>query len=773
MMLSPYFESAISAAGAPMLTEVFIWTLIVVLIASIFLKKTGRLNAFTLYAPTLLTSLGMLGTFIGIVAGLLEFDPANIDGSIELLLAGLKTAFITSLVGMLFSIFFKGLSATGLINSKRQAKQPAEAITTGHLYEVMQQQVDAIKDLKKSIGGDNENSLVGQFKLMRSDIMDGQRNTERALKFANEHLQSLSETAHQQQKNFADFEQRLVIKLQEFAEMLSESATKQVIEALEDVIKDFNNKLTEQFGENFKQLNAAVLELVTWQENYKQQLSDMKAQYDQGVIAIEKTEGSVASIAENTGIIPIAMSDLTQVMEVNQHQIEELARHLDAFAETRDKAVEAIPEIQQQITHVLEGARQASDTMAKGVLDSTETLTQGIAGSTQSLTDSIAGGVSTMSETVSGSTELLKTSIAGSTQKLEAGILQSTGSLVTAVTASGNTLKDKVSESAESLKNALKQSSDNMAAGVNSSSSDLVSAVKGSSDKIAEGINSSITDLMEAVKNSAGNMTSEVTTSTTELVSAVKSSSETMAAGINTSATDFLSTMKDSTENMTEGVNGSAKELVSAVKNSAEHMVAGVTKSSDHLAQSVVVSADNLQERVTKSAESYQAAINESSKALTELTGNMSDYAGNINRTLTESTNKIREENSELIKQLQTGNQELLNGFQLTKSEIDQLQKQLVKSINEAAQVQIGESQKVLTALEKNIEDTVNKALEETAKVIKGEITDISNATAQHCNNVLQQMADDLVSITGKFTSDYKSLVGEMDGVIRYWKNKQ
>lgn len=57
--------------------------------------------------------------------------------------------------------------------------------------------------------------------------------------------------------------------------MMSKSATEQVINALKEVISDFNNNLVEQFGENFKQLNAAVLELVQWQENYKQQLLQM------------------------------------------------------------------------------------------------------------------------------------------------------------------------------------------------------------------------------------------------------------------------------------------------------------------------------------------------------------------------------------------------------------------------------------------------------------------------------------------------------------------
>lgn len=81
-MLSAPIEKTVSAAGAPLLTDIFLVVLFVVLGLSIFWKKRDKHHAFTLYTPTLLTSLGILGTFMGIVSGLLEFDTANIDGSI-------------------------------------------------------------------------------------------------------------------------------------------------------------------------------------------------------------------------------------------------------------------------------------------------------------------------------------------------------------------------------------------------------------------------------------------------------------------------------------------------------------------------------------------------------------------------------------------------------------------------------------------------------------------------------------------------------------------
>lgn len=55
--------------------------------------------------PSLVSTLGVLGTFLGITMGLLFFDTRNLETSIPLLLDGLKTAFFTSLAGMAGSLF--------------------------------------------------------------------------------------------------------------------------------------------------------------------------------------------------------------------------------------------------------------------------------------------------------------------------------------------------------------------------------------------------------------------------------------------------------------------------------------------------------------------------------------------------------------------------------------------------------------------------------------------------------------------------------------------
>ena len=46
------------------------------------------------------------------------------------------------------------------------------------------------------------------------------------------------------------------------------------------------------------------------------------------------------------------MDTLTKVMDVNQHRINELTRHPEAFEQIRDKAVEAVPEIREKVDMV-------------------------------------------------------------------------------------------------------------------------------------------------------------------------------------------------------------------------------------------------------------------------------------------------------------------------------------------------------------------------------------------------------------------------------------
>jgi methyl-accepting chemotaxis protein len=158
-----------------------------------------------------IVSLGVLGTFVGIAIGLFHFDVTHLKESMPILLEGLKTAFITSGIGIFFSI------------------------------------------------------IISIFKPQKENK----------------------------------------------SEMLN---------ALEIVVKEFNNNLTEQFGDNFKQLNESVKNMIVWQENYKG--------------FIEQHEKSLNSI----------LNELKQVSVLKQDEEKNIQKLIENLSYASDQVRESLEE---------------------------------------------------------------------------------------------------------------------------------------------------------------------------------------------------------------------------------------------------------------------------------------------------------------------------------------------------------------------------------------------------------------------------------------------
>ena len=368
LMLSNWLESFLRINSPAIWTGWFLWILLLSLVVLLFSFHKGRLPTLTAHAPALLASLGILGTFVGIVVGLLDFNPQQLDESIEGLLEGLKTAFVSSIAGIAAGLIFR--IATTFLKVKSPDQAEVE-IGPEDIFEILKEQKDLLQATKEAIAGSEESSLSGQIKLLRTDLSD----------------QNREDTKFRER-----FEAELWQRLQTFAEMLSKSATEQVIKALEAVIVDFNRNLTEQFGENFKRLDASVQKLVEWQEGYRQLLAELHTLYDQSVRKITTIENSVNQIAEHSASIPNSMQQLTGIMETVQFQIKELERHLTAFRELRDHAVEAIPQTQAHVEamtrDIAEAVRLAGDNLSTLQRESKEQL-DSLARAGQSVQDRI------------------------------------------------------------------------------------------------------------------------------------------------------------------------------------------------------------------------------------------------------------------------------------------------------------------------------------------------------------------------------------------------
>ncbi|MCM7396699.1 MotA/TolQ/ExbB proton channel family protein [Enterobacter cloacae] len=489
-MLAQLFEHLFQSIDSTLVTNIFIWAVIFVFCAAWWCDHKNIHNKFREYAPTLMGALGILGTFIGIIIGLLNFNTESIDTSIPVLLGGLKTAFITSIVGMFFAILFNGLDAFFFANKRRQLEADIPAsVTPEHIHQELKEQNKHLVKLIAGMSGSEEGSIVAQIKLLRNEISD---------------------TSRAQISNHSNFSNKLWEQLQQFADLMAKGATEQIIDALRQVIIDFNNNLTEQFGENFKALDTSVKKLVDWQENYKNQVEQMGEQYQQSVESLVETRKAVAGIWEECKEIPLAMAELRDVLQVNQHQIGELSRHLETFVAIRDKATDVLPEIQTKMSEVGEllklGAANVSasleqtsqqilinaDSMRVALDEGTEGFRQSVT-QTQQAFASMAHDVSNSSETLTstlGDTitemkqsgdEFLK-SLETHSRELHRNMEQNTTNVIDMFSKTGEKFNQQLSSNADNMFGSMQSSFDKASAG-------LTSQVKESIEKFGSSIN--------------------------------------------------------------------------------------------------------------------------------------------------------------------------------------------------------------------------------------------------------------------------------------------
>jgi len=136
------------------------------------------------------------------------------------------------------------------------------------------------------------------------------------------------------------------------AESVAKLATDELIEALKTVIEDFNAKLTEQFGENFKQLNEAVGRTVAWQEQYREQMDELADEFRVAAASIEQSRVSMEQIAEASSEIADKSHSIVVCAEDMEPLLHTLNDQLEAFSKLRDQAHEAFPLIENRLNNL-------------------------------------------------------------------------------------------------------------------------------------------------------------------------------------------------------------------------------------------------------------------------------------------------------------------------------------------------------------------------------------------------------------------------------------
>lgn len=312
-------------------------------------------------APTILTTLGIFATFFAIALGLLRFDSVNIQDSVPQLLDSMKTAFWASVagVGTALSFNFRRLYS----NSKYINEPSIEEKLLEEIKGLRSNSREDLKDLTRYIEDSNNNKeMLVELKNIRNDNSEFFKDLVKQIDESDAQQELLTELKGLRADSHEDFK-NLIEAQNEALDRISKTSSEELVRALEVVVKDFNAKINEQFGENFKQLNQAVGDLLTWQEEYKTHIEvttkilTTTIQNTQNLVSkVEYIVKDSDVITENSKILLNNIETFKRVADNLENTIGSLDvqrkaidARLESLAKLVSKASDDLPEINQKI----------------------------------------------------------------------------------------------------------------------------------------------------------------------------------------------------------------------------------------------------------------------------------------------------------------------------------------------------------------------------------------------------------------------------------------
>lgn len=287
--------------------------------------------------PSLISTLGVIGTFAGITVGLINFDTGDLDKSIPLLLEGLKTAFFTSLAGMIGSLIL-----TRQVSAVFDQKDGGISDINMAAGEI----VKAVKDMSEA----NKNTIEQLQNLTQQQLNNQTAFYNAALAT----LQSLGQTSSQTQQNLSS------ILLQSTSLNASMESMLQCVGNVEEQTTAFqtaSSAILSQVGTNLTHMEHSIDEVMD------------------GVSAMQSTQEDVANEVRAFG--GKLHGEVVEIEEKMNETSNLLKNKFDEFAELLKKSnTEALVEVMKKVTE--EFQKQMTDLISKLVQENFEQLNNSV-----------------------------------------------------------------------------------------------------------------------------------------------------------------------------------------------------------------------------------------------------------------------------------------------------------------------------------------------------------------------------------------------------------
>ncbi|MFW2096481.1 anti-phage ZorAB system protein ZorA [Acinetobacter sp. ULE_I057] len=304
---------------------------------------------FYKHIPGIITGVGIIATFLGLLFGLLAFDPAGdpakVQSSLALLLGGVGEAFMASGLAILIAMLITWKEKFWL----RECYEKLEQLTTAIdlKFEPDETSEEYLSQLLKSSQANETNarqlkdSLVNDLKTMMTNLID--ENKKNQLAFTAQLTESYSKTskdmADQIGQSISDNLQAPLEKIASSVQQVSGDQSSAVQELMTDVLTAFMTKLESTFGSQMTGMSEMMTQSVSamkeMQLGFTQLLTDMKVNSE--------------SSAKN---LEIQMSKMIEDIQLKQNTMSE---QMNSMVEHLSKGAEKIGEQGQHAIDQLNG----------------------------------------------------------------------------------------------------------------------------------------------------------------------------------------------------------------------------------------------------------------------------------------------------------------------------------------------------------------------------------------------------------------------------------
>jgi len=223
------------------------------------------------------------------------------------------------------------------------------------------EELNLLNKIHSSLGGDNETSLLIQIQKLRSEQNDYAKETEKHIEFI--------------VKSMNDNNLLISKKFDEFSDLLAKNNTEALVNVMKQATDEFNKQMTaiveKLVQENFQELNNSVQRMNQWQQENKEMIIQLTAQFTKVSEDFSISSNAMKEITINTTKLTDENSHLSQLIQalqkvmIDDTKYQEIVVKLTDAIDTLKDNTDAFDETTNKLNNWVKNQMNFSDSVAK------------------------------------------------------------------------------------------------------------------------------------------------------------------------------------------------------------------------------------------------------------------------------------------------------------------------------------------------------------------------------------------------------------------------